>query len=260
MSDSPPRVLVTNDDGIDSPGLHALARGVVSLGYDVVIVAPDRDMSGTSSSMAPFGAPDRIDYTAVPLDGLDGVAAYALAGPPALCVIAAALGGFGEPPALVVSGVNPGLNTGRSTLHSGTVGAALTAANWGLSGLAVSVATRRGSDPRWDTAVWFAQAALGSLAAAPARTAVNLNVPDLAVDDVRGIRSGDLAPYGAVRTVISHHSPGSLHLRLQPTEFEIEPHTDTALVAAGYVCVTPLAGPRALLDAAGGAEQAEVFP
>jgi 5'-nucleotidase len=132
-------VLVTNDDGVASPGLHALARALVDDGYDVIVVAPDREMSGSSAAIGQVHVEEGIDAERVVLPGLDGVPAYAVAGPPGLCVLSARLGGFGDAPDLVVSGINPGANTGRAVLHSGTVGAALTAANFGCRGLAVSI-------------------------------------------------------------------------------------------------------------------------
>jgi 5'-nucleotidase len=133
------KVLVTNDDGVASPGLHELAAALVAAGYDVIVVAPDRDMSGSAAALGQIHVDEEIEAEPVDLPGLDGVPAYAVDGPPGLCVLAARLGGFGEPPQLVVSGINPGCNAGRAILHSGTVGAALTAANFGCRGLAVSL-------------------------------------------------------------------------------------------------------------------------
>ncbi len=133
------KVLVTNDDGVESAGLHALVRALVDDGRDVVVAAPDRDMSGSGAAIGRIHVDEHIDAERVELPGLPGVPAYAVDGPPGLCVLAARLGGFGDPPDMVVSGINPGCNTGRAVLHSGTVGAALTAANFGVRGLAVSI-------------------------------------------------------------------------------------------------------------------------
>jgi 5'-nucleotidase len=206
------------------------------MGHDVVVVAPDREMSGSSSSMGPMAHADHISFEEVVLAELPGIAAFAVDGPPAMCVIAATLGGFGAPPDLVVSGINPGFNCGRATLHSGTVGAALTAAQWGCSGLAVSIGMA--DRIHWETAAAYAQAALGALATAAPRTAVNLNVPNLALDEVRGIRFAELAPFNAVRSVITGRSAGRLHVTLQPTELAIPEGTDTALVNQGFVTIT----------------------
>jgi 5'-nucleotidase len=206
------------------------------MGHDVVVVAPNREMSGSSSSMGPMAHADHISYEEVVLAELPDVAAFALDGPPAMCVIAATLGGFGAPPDLVVSGINPGFNCGRATLHSGTVGAALTAAQWGCAGLAVSIGMA--DRIHWQTAAAYAQAALGALAKAAPRTTVNLNVPNLALGEVRGIRFAELAPFNAVRSVITGRSAGRLHVTLQPTELAIPEGTDTALVSQGFVTIT----------------------
>jgi 5'-nucleotidase len=206
------------------------------MGHDVVVVAPNREMSGSSSSMGAMAHADHISYEEVVLGELPDVAAFAVDGPPAACVIAATLGGFGPPPDLVVSGINPGFNCGRATLHSGTVGAALTAAQWGCSGLAVSIGMA--DRIHWQTAAAYAEAALGALAGAAPRTVVNLNVPNLALGAVRGIRFAELAPFNAVRTVITGRSAGRLHVTLQPTELDIPEGTDTALVNQGFATIT----------------------
>jgi 5'-nucleotidase len=133
------KVLVTNDDGVESAGLHALVGALVRHGYEPLVVAPDRDMSGSGAAIGRIHLDQHIDAERVELPGLAGVPAYAVDGPPGLCVLAARLGGFGDRPDVIVSGINPGCNTGRAVLHSGTVGAALTAANFGGRGLAVSI-------------------------------------------------------------------------------------------------------------------------
>jgi 5'-nucleotidase len=92
------KVLVTNDDGVASPGLHALARSLVEQGNDVIVVAPDREMSGSAAAIGQVHVDEGIDAERIELPGLDGVPAYALAGPPGLCVLTARLGGFGDPP------------------------------------------------------------------------------------------------------------------------------------------------------------------
>src|SRR5215510_14966407 len=160
------KILVTNDDGVESPGLHALVRALVADGCDLVVAAPDRDMSGSGAAIGQFHVDQHIDAAPVELPGLAGVTAYAVGGPPGLCVLAARLGGFGPAPDMVVSGINPGCNTGRSILHSGTVGAALTGANFGVRGLAVSIDVIDGGPHHWETAAEVAATAARWLAAA----------------------------------------------------------------------------------------------
>jgi 5'-nucleotidase len=292
------RVLVTNDDGVGSPGLHALARALVDDGHDVIVVAPDREMSGSAAAIGQVHVDEGIDAERVDLPRLDGVPAYAVAGPPGLCVLTARLGGFGDPPDLVVSGINPGCNTGRAVLHSGTVGAALTAANFGCRGLAVSIdvstlhlheqasaaggarstiavgdgdraradvveSSEMGDDPgargrlrdvsgvafdrpaEWDAAAAVGASAVSWLASdAPPCTVLNLNVPNLTLDRLRGARSATLAPFGTVRSSVVEAAPdgGRLQIEFRPTDTELPPDSDTAIVAQGFVSVTALSG------------------
>ena len=283
------KVLVTNDDGIDAPGLHALGQALVADGRDVVVVAPARDMSGSGAAIGQVHLDQSIDARRVELPGLDGVPAYALDGAPGLCVLAARLGGFGDPPDVVMSGINPGCNTGRAVLHSGTVGAALTAANFGVRGLAVSIdvvstrvqeqgavrvadgeaasmdvvdtgeGTGDGDGPgadsngrssatrgpcHWATAAAAAARALDWLMAAPVGTVLNVNVPDRAPDELAGARAATLAPFGTVRTSVveSAETNGRLQLEMRPTQADLPPDCDTALVAAGFVAVSAITG------------------
>jgi len=193
-----------------------------------------------------MGGPDGVEVTSVELDAIPDVPAFAVDAPPALIVIIARLGAFGDPPDVVVSGINPGPNTGRSTLHSGTVGAALTAANMGLSGLAVSVGAR--GEIHYETAATVGAGALEWVAASPPKTVLNLNVPNVPLAEVRGVRAARLAPFGTVRTTLGETVDGRLQVELRETEEKLDADTDTALVVAGYVAVTPLVGIRAAVD------------
>lgn len=237
------RVLVTNDDGVHAPGILALAVALAEDGHDVVIAAPLEDFSGSGAALGPGHAKgvrtERLeipDLPDVPIHGIDG--------PPGMCVMAAHLGAFGERPDVVASGINLGGNTGRSILFSGTVGAALAAANFGLKGVAVS---QQLGDP-WliETGAAFGVAAVRWALERPTGTVLNVNVPNLPVDEVGGVRSGRLAPFGVVRTVLEGEVDGHLQLVLRDTEDELEPDTDTMLVNAGYVSVNALVGPRAV--------------
>jgi 5'-nucleotidase len=231
---------------------------MAGLGHDVVVAAPATDHSGASSAIGPMGGPDGVEVAPIELDTVPAVPAFAVDAPPALIVIIGRLGAFGDPPDVVVSGINPGHNTGRSTLHSGTVGAALTAANLGLSGLAVSVGF--GEHIHFDTAATVAARALPWVVASPPKTILNVNVPNLPLAEVRGVKAARLAPFGTVRTTLGETIDGRLQVELRETEEELDPDTDTALVTAGYVAVTPLVGIRAAVDveleAAAAVEQA----
>lgn len=186
---------MTNDDGIDSEGLQTLARAVAEHG-EVTVVAPDREYSGASGSL---GVLNEI-RPEVHRRHLEGVPeAWAVSGPPALCVLFAGLGVFGRPFDMVVAGINPGVNVGRSIYHSGTVGAALTARSRGAPAIAVSQAVEgygiegQGWDEmlkgmHWDSAASVASAVVGALTGhpVPAPMLVNLNVPNLPLDKMDG--------------------------------------------------------------------------
>ncbi len=129
------RVVVTNDDGIVSVGLDALALLCAARGWEVLVVAPSRDMSGSSAAIGHLSLTDDVHLLDAPR-AVDGAAAsHVVDGPPGLAALLACRGAIGPVPDLVLSGVNAGPNTGHSILHSGTVGAALTAASFGVFAL-----------------------------------------------------------------------------------------------------------------------------
>jgi 5'-nucleotidase len=232
---------------------------VAGAGYDTVVVAPKEEASGSGAAIGPVHVGQTLEYDTITVAGLEEVPVYGIDGPPALCVLLARIGGFGTPPDIVVSGINPGNNTGRSILHSGTVGAAMTAASFGVSGLAVSIGAvdNAGDVIEWDTACTFAVGALEWLVGAPVRSILNINVPNVAMADVAGVRLARLAPFGTVRTTIVEAGEGRLQVELRATEEQLDPDTDTALVLAGYVAVTPIVGPRAAGDEVDIAERLE---
>jgi 5'-nucleotidase len=215
--------------------------------FDVIVVAPDRDQSGAAAALGPTLS-GGLEARRVELDDDPAIEAWALNGTPANCVMTVNLGGFGPPPDLVVSGINAGLNTGRAVLHSGTVGAALTAQNLRISALAVSL--QSGNPWHWDTASDLAIETLALLLTGPPRSLLNLNVPDRARADVRGVRWARLAPFGEVRMALVDGAKPSttatqqrrLTTELQLAEVEFEPDTDTGLVRAGYATLTTLVG------------------
>jgi 5'-nucleotidase len=192
-----PRLLITNDDGVDSIGLHVLARAMNRHG-DVVVAAPNTEYSGAGAALGAL----HVMHPEVRRASIDGVeTAWSVTGPPGLCVMFARLGVFGGHFDLVVSGINPGANVGRAVYHSGTVGAVLTGRNGGVSGVAVSQAVAgfgvegQGWDEmianqRWETAAEVASAVVGGLLAAPPHepVVVNLNVLNLPMEELRGWR------------------------------------------------------------------------
>ena len=195
------RILVTNDDGIASTGLHVLARTMLRHG-EVVVVAPEVEHSGAGAGVGPLHLIKPQARKTV-IDGIDE--AWCLNGTPALCTLFARFGVFG-PIDLVVSGINPGANVGSAIYHSGTVGAALTARTGSLSGVAVSqevagfgiegqAASEMILDQHWQSAADVASAVVGELVAVPPAepTVVNINVPNLALDEISGWRHAEIA-------------------------------------------------------------------
>lgn len=251
------RVLVTNDDGIAAPGIAPLIQAALGMGHDVVAAAPLEDFSGAAAAIGPVHTGQGIRVQEVAVEGIMGARCHGVDGPPALAVMLARLGAFGEPPDLVLSGVNPGANTGRAVLHSGTVGAALTAANFGISGVAVSQLT---GDP-WlpETGAKVGVAALEWARTAPARTVLNVNVPNLPFGEIRGVREARLAPFGTVRAALGETGNGVIEVELRATEERLDDDTDTMIVQAGYVSVTSLVGIRSAGDAASAVEALEAF-
>ena len=246
------RILVTNDDGIDSAGLHVLARRLVDVG-EVVVVAPDREYSGFSSALGTLHLL-QPEVHRVEMEGVDE--AWAVTGPPALCVYFARLGAFG-PWDLVVSGINPGANTGRAIYHSGTVGAVLTARNAGRSGIAVSQAVDgygvEGQawdemllDMQWESAAEVAAVAAGALLAdPPARPAVvNLNVPNCPVEEIDGWRHAQVGtkPPRAMSDATLVPKPGhegAFHVEMEWGDpIELPAETDGGTVERRQVAVT----------------------
>ena len=198
------RILITNDDGVFAPGHRRPGPrpGHAPSGdrHDLVVVAPLVDHSGAGAAVGRVYERESIPYEAVDIPGLAHVPTYGIDGPPALAVIVACIEGFGPRPDLVVSGINHGVNAGRSALHSGTVGATLTGAQFGIRGLAVSIAW--GEDPvPWETPVGLAAAIVPTLAGAPPSTVLNLNVPAVTPDRLRGLRHGTLGTVGLIRAV-----------------------------------------------------------
>ncbi len=262
------RILITNDDGILAPGIAVLARHVarwIEEGppgevREAIIVAPHTNHSGMSSAVGDVFDHPSVHYRRHTIVGAESIPTYGLEAPPALCAIIGATGGLDFQPDLILSGINAGANVGRSVLHSGTVGAILTGAQLGLSGLAVSV--QWGADVHYDTAAAVAVEVLDELLSAPSRTLLNLNVPNLLASELKGVRRGRISTAGIVKTAGPQAGgeplgeEGELPLRLGAATPELgdvsdeDADEDGALLAAGYASLTPLKGPHEDSDTA----------
>lgn len=234
-------ILVTNDDGVTSPGLLALAAEMRKFGK-VNILAPDRNWSGGGHVKTLDRA---LRVKDVRLD--DGTTAYASDGAPSDCVALGALGYFKEPVDLVVSGINLGANLGHDVTYSGTVTAAMEAVIAGIPAIAVSLETleRHAGEidfgPAAHAAGKVAQHVIEN--GLPSEILLNVNVPFLKDDEIRGFRltrqglrvyhsrlDEGLDPRGRPFYWIAGDAPTGVPER----------GTDIGALAEGYVSVTPL--------------------
>jgi len=180
------RILVTNDDGIDAPGLEILTDAARSLSSDVWIVAPATEQSGQSHAVT-LTDPLRVAH-------LDGQR-FAVSGTPADCVAVAMSAIMDSPPDLVVSGVNQGFNIANDMLYSGTVGAAMQAATAGVRSIAFSQAYQRLGQEKeadiWDAARTHCASTLKTLVDLDvgAKTVLNVNFPPCPASEVTGLAS-----------------------------------------------------------------------
>lgn len=240
--------LVTNDDGIDSPGLGALARVAVEADLDVVVAAPAEEYSGASASLSALEADGRLRTHPRRLEGLTGVRALGVEASPAFITFASVHGAFGPAPGVVLSGINHGPNTGQAVLHSGTIGAALTARTHGIPSLALSCTS---PEPvHLDTCAEVAARALAWLLDRPGDEPVvlSVNVPDVPRGELRGLRPARLASFGAVQAEVGEIGEEHVTMTIRETDAELEPGTDAALVADGWATVTCLAAPCEVHD------------
>lgn len=182
------RILLTNDDGVGAPGNVALAQVLLDEGHVVQVIGPLGERSGSGTAIGTIEHGAHVAVREIPLGTTPAMMGIALDAPPALAVLTALGGVFGPRPDIVVSGINPGHNVGKSVIFSGTVGAALAATTLGIPSFAVSCGFAPGH--RFDTAAaaavrtlrWFARAGMP-------RVCANVNVPDVDLGDVQGVRS-----------------------------------------------------------------------
>jgi len=227
------RILVTNDDGVASPALGQLRRVLSAFGR-VVIIAPDRNQSASSQSLT-LHRPLRIHELAEDTYSVDGT--------PTDCVLVAFHGELGEPPDLVVSGINHGPNMGEDVFYSGTVAAAIEGVLQGVPGIAASLATRAPSDFRAPADV------VGRLlrqvlerGTAP-RLLLNINVPLRPDGELAGVRLTRLGTRLYADTLVRKVDPrGKDYFWIggEDPVWQPDEGTDFHAVDEGFVSVTPL--------------------
>lgn len=227
------RILISNDDGVLAPGIQVLSESMAKLG-DIEVIAPDRNRSGASNSLT-LMRPLRIQQLANQFHCVDGT--------PTDCVHLALTGYFDQSFDLVVSGINDGANLGDDVLYSGTVAAAIEGCNMGLPAIAVSLVGHEAK--HYTTAAQITAQLVSKLHAdqLPAQTILNVNVPDLPIEEIQGIEITRLG---------TRHRGHQLHAMQDPRNRvvywigesgptnESGPGTDFHAVSRGYVSVTPL--------------------
>jgi 5'-nucleotidase len=251
MTQQKPLILVTNDDGIESPGIHAAARALAPLG-EVVLVAPREQNSSTGRSH-PLTTDGTIEERECCLEA-GTFKAFAIGGTPAQCVLNALLKILPRKPDLAISGINYGENFGTGITISGTVGAALEAASFGIPTIAASLQLDNiddfdKHDPNVDFSVagYFTYKFAKMLLEAPLPQGVDLlklEVPSRATVDTpwrmtRLTKHMYYVPY--YDTTKDWREPGRIGFKVNVTKEDVTPDCDVyAVVYDNVVAVTPL--------------------
>jgi 5'-nucleotidase len=234
-------ILVTNDDGVLAPGLASLVKAVQPFGK-ISILAPDRNWSG-GGHVKTLDRPLRVKEIILP----EGIVAYASDGAPSDCVALALLGFFEEKIDLVVSGINPMANVGHDVTYSGTVTAAMEAVIWGKPAIAFSLDNKENSLGTLDYApsqIITRQVIAETLDHhLPAGILLNVNIPYLPIDQIKGIKTTRLGlrvyhdrldrrtdPRGRPYYWIAGDAPSGIP----------EEGTDIGALHSGYVSISPL--------------------
>ena len=229
------RILVTNDDGCDAPGIRALADALQDLG-EVFVAAPEKNCSGASSSLTLEGS-IRVNEIRPRV--------FRISGTPTDCVHLALTNGLlnDTPPDIVVSGINNGENMGDDTIYSGTVAAAMEAALFSIPAFAFSMAAKPVS--HFQTGAQIARQIVEAWSGKPLHTPalLNVNIPDIPLDKIKGIRATRLGRRHAAEPAVRVWSEG------EKSDYEIGPagaardageNTDFYAVENAFVSVTPL--------------------
>jgi len=227
------RILLSNDDGYQAPGLAVLAEALSGLA-EITVVAPDKDRSGASNSLT-LELPIRARRERNGFISVDGT--------PTDCVHLAITGLLEGEPDMVVAGINSGPNLGDDVLYSGTVAAATEGRFLGLSAMAISMGSQL---PKfYATGAWAAQEMVRRLRQRPLsrETIINVNVPDLPRAEIKGFRATRLGHRHKAEPVIKTMDPRGRDIYwVGPPgpEQDAGPGTDFFALRQGYVSVTPL--------------------
>ncbi|KTD67663.1 Acid phosphatase SurE (Stationary phase survival protein) [Legionella santicrucis] len=227
------RVLISNDDGVFAPGINILAKELSTF-VDIEVVAPDRNRSGASNSLT-LSQPIKVKKLE------NGY--YSVEGTPTDCVHLAVTGFLNSEIDMVVSGINEGGNLGDDILYSGTVAAAMEGRYLGLPALAISMV---GHDIQYyETAAIIAKQLVMQLSIhrLPSQTILNVNIPNLPLDKIKGLQVTRLGTRHGAEPVVKDTDPRGrpiYWIGLPGAEADAGPGTDFYAINEGYVSVTPL--------------------
>lgn len=229
------RVLVSNDDGVDAPGIKVLAKRLSAVG-EVTVVAPDRDRSGASNSLT-LDQPIRVSKMDERI--------YRVIGTPTDCVHLALAGLLEHEPDIVVSGINNSANLGDDVIYSGTVSAAMEGRFLGLPAIAVSLVSVDHRGQHFDTAAEAALVIMRRLLVdpLPADTILNVNVPDRPWNEIRGFAVTRLGKRHRSAPCIRETDPRGRPIYWIGPPGEAEdagPGTDFHAVREGSISITPI--------------------
>ena len=229
------RVLVSNDDGVDAPGIKVLAKRLSAVG-EVTVVAPDRDRSGASNSLT-LDQPIRVSKMDERI--------YRVIGTPTDCVHLALAGLLEHEPDIVVSGINNSANLGDDVIYSGTVSAAMEGRFLGLPAIAVSLVSVDHRGQHFDTAAEAALVIMRRLLVdpLPADTILNVNVPDRPWNEIRGFAVTRLGKRHRSAPCIRANDPRGRPIYWIGPPGEAEdagPGTDFHAVREGSISITPI--------------------
>ena len=229
-------ILISNDDGLDAKGIRHLAEQVGEQVDRVTIIAPDRDRSGASNSLT-LDRPIRVDQRDANV--------FKVFGTPTDCVHIGITGLLGEEPDMVISGVNAGANMGDDVIYSGTVAAAMEGRFLGSPAMAVSLVYENSRPSNYASAARAARVLMNRLLEEPlpADTILNVNVPDLSWEAIRGFETTRLGHRHRSEDVIPLEDPRGRQfywIGAPGGEEDNGPGTDFNAIRRGYVSVTPI--------------------
>jgi len=227
------QILISNDDGFQAPGIIHLSEMLAQLA-DITVVAPETNRSGASNSLT-------LEYPLRARSHANGF--ISVDGTPTDCVHLAITGLLDQDPDMVVSGINAGANLGDDVLYSGTVAAATEGRFLGLPAIAVSMASY--NPQHYETGARVALELVKHLAGSPmnASSILNVNVPDLPYDQLKGYQTTRLGNRHKAEPVVKATDPrGKIIYWVGPAgaEQDAGPGTDFYAVRNGFVSVTPI--------------------